>query len=184
MARRREFDEDEVLEQVMRTFWQHGYKGTSIELLVEATGLHRSSLYGAFGRKEDLYRRALERYSRQQAERAALDRGPRGALERWFDDAVDGLEDAPRGCLVVNSLAEYPDLDAELQGLIDLHLGAVRRFFEAMVSRLVAPPQVDALADTLLGANVAIFTLRRANAPRAQLRAIAAAALDRVGGKG
>ncbi|MEM9461327.1 MAG: TetR/AcrR family transcriptional regulator [Myxococcota bacterium] len=185
MARRREFDEDEVLEQVMRTFWRHGYKGTSIDLLVEATGLHRSSLYGAFGRKEDLYRRALDRYSRQQAQRAVLDRGPRCALERWFRDALHGPgkdNNAPRGCLVVGSLAEYPDLDPELQGLIDLHLGAVRRFFHTMAATLVPADQLEAVTDVLLGANVAIYTLARASIPRARLEAIAAAALDRVGG--
>jgi len=98
MARKREFDEEKVLDQVMRTFWRHGYKGTSIEFLVEATGLHRSSLYGSFGRKEDLYRRALERYATYRASRTVLDQGPHAALKRWFRDAIEApmthLEDA------------------------------------------------------------------------------------------
>lgn len=181
MGRRREFDEDEVLEQVMRAFWRHGYANTSIEVLVEATGLNRSSLYNAFGGKEGLYRRAVARYSAQQARRAVLDRGAAVALQRWFDGAMTASRQRPRGCLVVNSLAEYGDLDQELQALVDLHLGAVRGFFEVAASQLVATEQVQAVTDVLLGANVAIHTLVRAGAPRKQLRAIAEAALDRAG---
>jgi TetR/AcrR family transcriptional regulator, transcriptional repressor for nem operon len=184
MPRPREFDDDEILERVMRTFWQHGYKNTSIEHLVEATGLHRSSLYGAFGRKEDLYRRALERYSAQQAKRAVFNRGPRHALEQWFSDAVHSSGEGPRGCLVINSLAEYPDLDPELQTLVDIHLGAVRRFFETMARPLVGAERVQAVTDALLGANVAIYTLGRTGVPPPRLQAIAEAALDRLGPAG
>ncbi len=164
----------------MLTFWRHGYKGTSIELLVEATGLHRSSLYGAFGRKEDLYRRALHRYSAQQAEGVALDRGPLPALEQWFADATSRGTDGPRGCLVIGSLAEYPDLDSELQALLDLHLEAVRRFFETMVNSLVDPARVETVTDVLFGANVAVFTLGRAGIAPARLQTIASAALDEL----
>ncbi|MGH1345788.1 MAG: TetR/AcrR family transcriptional regulator [Nannocystales bacterium] len=180
MVRPREFDEDAVLEGVMRTFWQHGYSNTSIEHLVTATGLNRSSLYGSFGRKPELYRKALERYSALQVEQTVLQHGPRVALERWFADAVEGSDDSPRGCLVVNSLGEYPDLAPELQALVDTHLSAVRQFFATMVGMLVSPSEVAATTDILFGANVAVFTLARTNAPRSQLHAIANAALDRL----
>lgn len=181
MARKREFDEEKVLEQVMRTFWRHGYKGTSVEFLVEATGLHRSSLYGAFGRKEDLYRRALERYSTYRTRRIVLGEGPRIALEHWFRDAIEAPDETPqtpRGCLVIGSLSEYPDLDAELQGLIDVHLNAVRTFFETMAKQLVEAERLDAATDTLLGANVAVFTLAKASTSRQRLWTIARSALD------
>ncbi|MBL4685274.1 MAG: TetR/AcrR family transcriptional regulator, partial [Nannocystaceae bacterium] len=158
----------------------HGYKGTSIELLVEATGLHRSSLYGAFGPKEALYRLALQRYSDQQSQCAVLDKGPLVALERWFDSAIKSPGEGPSGCLVVNSLAEYPDLDDELRGLIDTHLAAVRQFFEMMARGLVPADRVATATDVLLGANVAIYTLGRTGASQAQLKAIAESALDTV----
>ncbi len=180
MARPREFDEDTVLEAVMQTFWAHGYGNTSIEQLVTATGLNRSSLYSAFGRKPQLYRAALERYSIQQSELAVLRDGPRAALTHWFQDAIERSDVGPRGCLVINSLGEYPDLDPELQALIDSHLGAVRRFFATMVGQLAEPSEVADLTDALLGANVAIFSLGRTGAARAQLWAIARAALDRL----
>lgn len=62
MARPREFDEDAVLDSALLTFWEKGYEGTSVEDLVQSTGLGRASLYGAFGDKEQLFRRALDRY--------------------------------------------------------------------------------------------------------------------------
>ena len=180
MPRPREFDEDAVLESVMQTFWAHGYSNTSIDQLVSATGLNRSSLYGAFGRKPQLYRRALERYSTMQTSLAVLEHGPRVALERWLNDAVERTGVGPRGCLVVNSLAEYPDLSADIQELVDTHLAAVRAFFETMVRMLAKPEDVASTTDVLFGANVAVFTLGRAGAPRQQLQAIVDAALDRL----
>jgi TetR/AcrR family transcriptional repressor of nem operon len=62
MARPREFDEQVVLEKVLSVFWERGYDGTSVEDLVEETGLGRASLYGAFGDKEQLFARALALY--------------------------------------------------------------------------------------------------------------------------
>lgn len=179
MVRPREFDEDAVIDAIMRTFWTHGYTNTKIEHLVEATGLNRSSLYGTFGRKPQLYRRALERYAQLQTQRVVLHHGPRAALEQWFDGAIERGEQ-PQGCLVINSLGEYPDLDPELQALIDTHLQGVRTFFATMVELLVPRERAAEPTDVLFGANVAIYTLSRVGAPPAQLRSIAKAALDRL----
>lgn len=53
---------DEVLDRALDVFWSKGFEGTSIQDLVEATGLVRASLYGAFGDKEKLYERVIEHY--------------------------------------------------------------------------------------------------------------------------
>ena len=63
MARPREFDEDEVLQAALRVFWEKGYEGTSLGDLQEAMGLTKSSLYKAFGGKEALFWRVVERYN-------------------------------------------------------------------------------------------------------------------------
>lgn len=41
-------------------FRQQGYEATSVDDLVAATGVHRASLYGVFGSKYGLFRRALD----------------------------------------------------------------------------------------------------------------------------
>ena len=53
------FERDKVLESVMGVFWAHGYDGTSIDMLVKASGINRSSMYASFGDKTRLARPAV-----------------------------------------------------------------------------------------------------------------------------
>ncbi len=62
MGRHREFDVDKALDAALRVFWRKGYEGASYADLTAATGVERPALYSAFGNKEALFRRALERY--------------------------------------------------------------------------------------------------------------------------
>jgi AcrR family transcriptional regulator len=62
MGRHREFDVNQALEAALAVFWRKGYEGTSYTDLTQATGVERPGLYSAFGNKEALFRRALERY--------------------------------------------------------------------------------------------------------------------------
>ena len=62
MGRPRGFDEDAALEAAMRVFWQKSYEGATMADLTQAMGINRSSMYAAFGDKESLFHRAMERY--------------------------------------------------------------------------------------------------------------------------
>lgn len=65
MGRKREFDVDQALEAALCVFWSKGYEGVSYTDLTQATGVERPALYSAFGNKEALFRRVLERYYEQ-----------------------------------------------------------------------------------------------------------------------
>jgi TetR/AcrR family transcriptional regulator, transcriptional repressor for nem operon len=102
VARPREFDETDVLDRALDAFWARGYDATSIEHLVEATGLGRASLYGAFGDKEQLFRRVMQRYlARARADVEQITEGLQGrqALEAFLRSRVTS-RDARPGCFL------------------------------------------------------------------------------------
>ncbi len=48
MARRIEFDYDSVLENAMQQFWREGYEASSVQKLLDVTGINRGTLYNSF----------------------------------------------------------------------------------------------------------------------------------------
>ena len=106
-GRPREFDVDEALDRALEVFWRKGYEGTSLSELTEAMGINRPSLYAAFGNKEDLFRKALDRYADGPASytREALNAPTaRVVVERLLHGAAEALThpDYPPGCLGVH----------------------------------------------------------------------------------
>jgi AcrR family transcriptional regulator len=106
IGRPRAFDAEVALDRALKVFWQKGYEGTSLSDLTEAMGINRPSLYAAFGNKEELFRKVLDRYAE----------GPSGYMARalqaptawevarcFLRGVVDQLTDrrTPRGCLLV-----------------------------------------------------------------------------------
>ena len=117
-GRPREFDYDEALEQAMRVFWSKGYEGTSMPDLTEAMGMNRPSIYSSFGNKEELFRKALERYSQNAVAffRDKLDKPTvREALSAFLCGAATSFAcpESPRGCMAVQgALACSEDAEA------------------------------------------------------------------------
>ena len=63
MARTKEFDKELALNAAIRVFREHGFDGTSTDMLVREMKIGRQSLYDTFGDKWKLYCLAVERYS-------------------------------------------------------------------------------------------------------------------------
>src|SRR5690348_856454 len=61
-GRPRGFDEEQAIDSAMRVFWEKSYVGATMADLTEATGLNRSSIHAAFGSKEGLFLKVVERY--------------------------------------------------------------------------------------------------------------------------
>jgi AcrR family transcriptional regulator len=124
MARPREFDEDEVLQAALRLFWEKGYEGTSLDDLMTAMRLTKSSLYKAFGSKEALFWRVVERYQRDFLDfrHAALaEPTPRRIAERLLDGITElhSGQVNPVGCLELNTaLAGSKDAESIRQELV------------------------------------------------------------------
>ena len=62
LGRPRAFDSETALDRAMHVFWAKGYEGASLSRLTRAMRINRPSLYAAFGNKEQLFRKVLDRY--------------------------------------------------------------------------------------------------------------------------
>jgi TetR/AcrR family transcriptional repressor of nem operon len=62
MAKKRQFDENQVMNQISQYFWDHGYSATKMDELSALTGLTKTSLYNAFGNKEALFSKYVDFY--------------------------------------------------------------------------------------------------------------------------
>jgi len=116
MPRLKEFDPDVALDRAMQLFWEKGYEATSMQDLVDRTGVHRGSLYSTFGNKEAIFAAALEHYGKCEggAVAAALLGSPRplAELRRILDGKLRQYEKGqdPHGCMLANAVAELgPD---------------------------------------------------------------------------
>lgn len=140
MPRTRTFDENEVTRRARDAFHDHGYAATSVEQLTAATGLQRSSLYGAFGDKHGLFLRAFHQYCDEEmatveAELAgddAFDRLGRHLRAKTADPAA-----SRRGCLIAKAGAEMAGEDPEVARIA----AAAYATYERALTRCVAAAQ-------------------------------------------
>src|SRR5271165_999117 len=107
-GRRRSFNTDKALDAAMNVFWREGFEGASISDLTKAMGINRPSLYAAFGDKEILFRKVLDRYMEGPAAytHEALNQPTALAvvtalLEGAVNQAANPLY--PRGCLMIQA---------------------------------------------------------------------------------
>jgi TetR/AcrR family transcriptional regulator, transcriptional repressor for nem operon len=139
MNRPRSFDPDELRERLTDVFIEHGYRGTSMNMLTEAAGLGRQSLYNAIGDKEAAYIQSLDCAGRRNtALKAAMEQEPNGrrAIERFFEEVIDASvksEPAHKNCILTAGLMEgieaaavatklrekWHELCVELQGQVE-----------------------------------------------------------------
>jgi TetR/AcrR family transcriptional repressor of nem operon len=125
MARPRSFDPDEALDLARDVFWRKGFQGTSLDDITAATGLTKPSLYAAFGDKNALFLKVLDRYHARIVESAEriLKEGPsaREAIERWLTGFVPFCSDSKgsRGCLSVNTAADGAAGQKEVRNRIE-----------------------------------------------------------------
>jgi TetR/AcrR family transcriptional repressor of nem operon len=112
MPKIKQFNKEKVLEAASIIFRQKGYNGTSIDEILIATGLSRSSLYDSFNDKHNLYLLALEHYKNTRQDLLEkLDEKPLNGLQKievLFKEVVNHLINNPNenGCLMVNAAAE------------------------------------------------------------------------------
>ncbi|MTD53100.1 TetR/AcrR family transcriptional regulator [Amycolatopsis pithecellobii] len=151
-GRPREFDVDEALERALLVFWEQGYEGASLATLTDAMGISTTSMYATFGNKEELFRKALERYTE----------GPSAYLARALEEPTAlGVATAivagtvrtttrpeqPHGCLGVHGALATSDSGRGVRDLLiawrNNGYSAIRERFERAVDEGDLPPEAN-----------------------------------------
>lgn len=152
LGRPRAFDADDALERAMRVFWEQGYEGASLTDLTEAMGITRTSMYAAFGNKEGLFRRALERYTEGPASyalRATAQPTAKEVAAAFLKGSVTATTnpDCPAGCLGVQASLAAGAAASDIRDiLIEWRQGGtalLRDRFQRAVDEGDLPPDAD-----------------------------------------
>jgi len=154
-GRPREFDLEKALDRAMKVFWGKGYLGASLSDLTAAMRINRPSLYAAFGNKESLFQKVLERYNEGPSAwfREALEEPTaRRVVERMLRGAVEMATNSryPRGCLWVRGTFSCGDPAQSIREQLLVHRttgeAELRKRFERAIREGDLPATTDALA--------------------------------------
>jgi TetR/AcrR family transcriptional repressor of nem operon len=166
MGRHPLVDRQVALDRIMKRFWATGYEATSIDDLLEASGMHRGSFYRTFGDKQQAFLAALDRYMNLAADEhfvpSVEGRGSptRRLLQLLYLrlDAALGVDGSRPGCLIVNTAIEVAPHDPATREVVSGGLGAVRDAIARLIRDAVEAGEVDPAVDTELACDQ-LFTL-------------------------
>jgi TetR/AcrR family transcriptional regulator, transcriptional repressor for nem operon len=134
MARPVEFVYEDVLTNAMEQFWREGFEASSVQKLLDVTGINRGTLYNSFGDKDTFFKSCLEHYSKLVDKDLAAslnneELAPWAAIEKYFDISVVSASNKRRsmGCLLVNSFCESINYDKEIQKLVKAYYANIRK---------------------------------------------------------
>lgn len=177
-----EFDPDVALDAAMNLFWRNGYENTSLQDLLEAMQLSKSSLYQAFGNKQVLFERCMTRYGDFTIGqlRAALDDAESGMafIRQFLESVLDearGICEA-RGCLILNTANEFARRDSRIAVAV---IDGLDRFQAVLVTAVERaqregdiPPERNPsmLATYLVSSMSGLKTLSKAGVDEASMR--------------
>jgi len=173
------------LDRAVEVFWRVGYDGADMQMLANAMGVSKPSVYDAFGTKERLFLRALERYGQStgaeplSAFRAAAT--VREGVERFFDTVAVNVSGArgASGCLYACVASQCTETMAPVREFLAAGIAATDRaiadrFREAVkAGELPATFEVESRARLMTDLMQALALRARAGTPRTMLQKIA-----------
>ncbi len=190
VARPRTFEREEVVEKALSVFWRQGYQATSVQDLVEATGLNRGSLYDTFGDKHGLFLEAVEHYrSHVSARRLAKLEEPGPAREKiatYFKEVIEFSVGEGRllGCLMTNSAIELAPHDRDTRLAVAANMAAMEATFRRVLTRARKEGEIAAgkspadLARFLTATANGLRVMAKVAPERAALRSVVRIALE------
>ena len=184
MNRARTFDPSTALGQVVDLFSSKGYSETSMEDIVQTTGVSRYGLYGTFGNKRELFEQALEQYAEGMGKRSFLRLLEPGAsldhIRNIFTERVADMcaTDERKGCLFIHTAMELAPQDEELRGVLQRFMKRMSKAFaiglDSAKSRgeISKNVDVDAAGELLTSTMFGLVVLGRTGFPKKTLDGI------------
>lgn len=184
MARPLEFDKTVALEKAMEVFWEKGFEAASLQDLIEAMDLSKSSFYQAFNSKHDLYATALNHYIDLMSANMSrsLDNSDSGLefIENTFMEIAETapLKASQRGCFLMNTATEFAQKNEEISLLTNKGLKKFESIFTRAIKKSQAAGEIslsknaETLADYLICNMSGIKSMVKAGIKPATLRPI------------
>ena len=197
MNRARTFDPHTTLSQVVDLFSSKGYSETSMEDIVQTTGVSRYGLYGTFGNKRELFEQALEQYAEGMGKQSFLRLLEPGAslehVRAIFDERVADMccGEENKGCLFIHTAMELAPQDEELRGVLQRFMKRMSKAFAIGLDsakgrgEVAKDVEVDAAGELLTSTMFGLAVLGRTGFPKATLDGIVDSTLESIqaGGK-
>ena len=152
LGRPRSFDPDKALDRAMHVFWRKGYEGTSLSDLTRAMRINAPSLYAAFGNKDALFGKVIDRYVSGPASfiSTALDAPTaRDVVERLFKGvvALQTAKQNPGGCLLVRGAMAAGDKAGRMRKQVHARLAGAEAAIRKRLERAKAEGDLPADAN-------------------------------------
>lgn len=154
MPRHKAYSDEEVLEKAMQVFWDHGYEATSVRLLEKEMGINQFSIYSAFTNKKKLFVESLKKYREYvKTNRFHPLLKPNAQLkdlERFFENFSRQVRNGEtyRGCLVVNTTAEFGNKDPEVTAELQNYFNFIREMIKKVLENSVEAGEISAETDS------------------------------------
>ena len=196
MNRARTFDPHAALSQVVDLFSSKGYSETSMEDIVQTTGVSRYGLYGTFGNKRELFEQALEQYAEGMGKQSFLRLLEPGAsldhIRAIFDERVADMccAEEHKGCLFIHTAMELAPQDEELRGVLQRLMKRMSKAFAIGLDsakgrgEVAKDIDVDAAGELLTSTMFGLAVLGRTGLPKATLDGIVDSTLGSLQGEG
>jgi AcrR family transcriptional regulator len=192
-GRPRLFNENKAIDAAMKVFWVKGYEGASYAALSKAMSMNTPSIYGAFGNKEELYLRAIDRYAEVYCKPAFMlfdqaktcREGLESLLYRRIKDFAD--KEHP-GCLVMTVLTDAASqslkFEAKLKALVEAFDAITTKRLQRGIEEgdLPAKTNPKVLARIILNLIIGFTVRARAGESERALRSLARDSLDFIFG--
>ncbi|MEI2273549.1 TetR/AcrR family transcriptional regulator [Sphingobacterium sp. ML3W] len=141
MPRNKEFDYFEKLEIVRNLFWEKGYHATSMNDIVDALELNRSSIYNTYGNKHTLFLKCLENYAKmktaQYKKATSYDGSSFEILGHTVHDVMHQTIQDKKACLIIRTIFELGDSDPLVNHLITTNAKVLEEIFRTLIEKSI-----------------------------------------------